>query len=55
MGEDMDKELAARREPARDPSHELLIVFHVLEHLDADHTVEGGIKVKVIDVAGNNR
>ena len=42
VGEDVNEELPAWAQPACDFCHEELVVLHVLEHLDGNHTVERG-------------
>ena len=43
VGEDVNEELPAWAQPAGDFCHEELVVLHVLEHLDGNHTVERGV------------
>ena len=40
VAEDVHEELAAGSQPRRDAAQQLLVVAHVLEHLDRDHAVE---------------
>ena len=49
--EDVDEELAAGREPAGDFGKQELVVFHVLEHLDAHDAVELRGDVEDVHVA----
>ena len=58
VGENVDKELAGWFEKAVDLVQQVLVVFHVLEHLDGHypvvvlHNIEGALIVG--DVAGND-
>ena len=55
MREDVDEELPARPQPARDVCQQPLVVLHVLEHLDGDDAVEpAGLDVEAVHVAGDD-
>jgi len=50
VAEDVDEELAARREPAREAGEERRVVPHVLEHLDRDDAIEAAVELEAVDV-----
>jgi hypothetical protein len=40
MAEDVDREQALVPQPTSDVRHQLLVVFHMLEHLDRQHSIK---------------
>ena len=54
MAEDVDGQFAVQVKPVRNPSHQTLVIAHVLKHLDGHHSIKSLICVELGHVGGYN-